>query len=125
MIKAMAVGRVAAPAVWLRVRKAMSDVASHAKAVRMAVAPHSPRPQRNTRRWPSRSPSRPKVGNSTELISSGRVITQASVDAVLSRSEAMSGRAATRITAGQAATKTPIRVARSVRCCFPRSIERD
>ncbi|CAB4690608.1 unannotated protein [freshwater metagenome] len=124
MMSATAVGAVAKPAVWLMVRKMMSEPAFHDSAVRIAAAPHTVRPIRKTRRCPLRSPSRPKVGSMTAPTSIGSESTHESVEVDASRLSPISGSAATRMTAGQPETKTPSIVATSTRRCFPLSTGR-
>ena len=124
MMRATAVGAVANPAVWLIVRNVMSEAAFHDSDVRIAAAPQTVRPIRKTRRCPLRSPSRPKVGSMTAPMSIGSESTHESVERDACRLSPISGRAATRMTAGHPETKTPSIVATRTLRCLPLSTRR-
>src|SRR4051812_7319678 len=72
---AMAGGAVAAPKDADRVRKAISDAASQAKAVARANTPAPASPSRKTFLWPQISPALPNAGPTTPKASMGPVMT--------------------------------------------------
>ena len=118
-------GIVAAPITTASPRRTINEYGSQANTVSAVTTVEIVNPVRNTRRWPYRSPSLPRIGSATADARSGPEITQAMSVSVVPKSSAIVGSETASSVTGKVVANMPVSaVSRTQRWYRPDSVRR-
>ncbi len=109
LISAIDDGMVPAPITTARPRSTISEYGSHASVVAAVTIVEIVKPVTNTRRWPYRSPSLPRIGRAMADARTGPEMTQATSVSLASKSSAMVGMLTASNVIGNVVANIPVR----------------